>query len=300
MNWHGVIPAITTPFRDDLSVDFEFLKEHVAWQIDSGCTGIMALGSLGEGATLTYEEKIAIVRACVEAVGDRVPVAAGISALSTAEAVQLARDVEAAGGRGLMVLPPYVYKGDWRETRAHFEAVMKATGLSCMLYNNPIAYGTDVLPEQVQELCERNANLHSIKESSADVRRITEIRRRIGDRLKYFVGVDDLIVEGIAAGATGWIAGLVNAFPSESVALYDRAMAGRHDEARKLYEWFLPMLRLDVVPKFVQLIKLAQQEAGMGSERVRPPRLEVDGEEREAALKTIREGLAKRPVGVGG
>lgn len=296
MNWHGVIPAITTPFHDDLSVDHEFLAKHVTWLTDSGCTGIMALGSLGEGATLTHEEKIAIVRTCVEAVGARVPVAAGISALSTAEAVQLAKDVESAGGRGLMVLPPYVYRGDWRETRYHFEAVMQATGLSCMLYNNPIAYGNDVMPEQVEQLCERNANLHSIKESSADVRRITEIRRLIGDRLKYFVGVDDLIVEGIAAGATGWIAGLVNAFPVESVALFDHALAGRHAEARKIYEWFLPMLRLDVVPKFVQLIKLAQQEAGMGSERVRPPRLEVVDEERESALRTIRDGLANRPV----
>lgn len=295
MNWHGVIPAITTPFREDLSVDHEFLARHAAWLVDEGCHGIMALGSLGEGATLSHEEKVEILRTCVGAVGSRVPVVAGISALSTREAIQIAKEAQEVGCQGLMVLPAYVYRGDWRETRNHFEAIFEATPLSCMLYNNPIAYGVDVLPEQVSELAQRNANLHSIKESSADVRRVTEIRRLIGDRLKIFVGVDDLIVEGIAAGATGWIAGLVNAFPKESVELFDLAMAGRHDEARRIYEWFLPLLRLDVVPQFVHLIKLAQQEVGMGSERVRPPRLELIGAEREAALKTIREGIANRP-----
>lgn len=252
----------------------------------------MALGSLGEGATLSPSEKKAILEACVDALGDRVPVCAGVSGLSTREAAQSALDAHAAGCQGLMVLPPYVYKGDWREMRGHVEEILSATPLSCMLYNNPIAYGVDFLPEQVQELAERNPNLHAIKESSADVRRITEIRRLIGDRLAYFVGVDDLIVEGIAAGATGWIAGLVNAFPAESVALFDLAMAGKQAEARKLYEWFLPLLRLDVVPKFVQLIKLAQQEVGMGSETVRPPRLKLEGEEREAALRTIRDSVA--------
>lgn len=295
MNWHGVIPAITTPFREDLSVDHDFLARHAAWLVDEGCHGIMALGSLGEGATLSHDEKVEILRTCAEAVGDRVPVVAGISALSTREAIQIAQDAQEAGCQGLMVLPAYVYKGDWRETQAHFEAIFQATPLSCMLYNNPIAYGVDVLPEQVAQLAQRNANLHSIKESSADVRRITEIRRLIVDRLKIFVGVDDLIVEGIAAGATGWIAGLVNAFPKESVDLFELALAGRREEARRIYEWFLPLLRLDVVPQFVHLIKLAQQEVGMGSQRVRPPRLELVGAEREAALKTIREGIANRP-----
>lgn len=295
MHWHGVIPAITTPFREDLTIDHDFLARHAAWMVDSGCTGIMALGSLGEGATLSHAEKIDILKTCIEAVGDRVPVVAGISALSTAEAELLAIEAERAGCRGLMVLPAYVYKGDWRETRAHFEGVFRATGLSCMLYNNPIAYAVDVLPDQVVELSERNPNLHSIKESSADVRRVTEIRRLLGDRLAIFVGVDDLIVEGIAAGATGWIAGLVNAFPKESVDLFNLALSGKHDAARELYEWFLPLLRLDVVPKFVHLIKLAQQEAGMGSERLRPPRLELVGEERDVALKTIRDGIARRP-----
>jgi 4-hydroxy-tetrahydrodipicolinate synthase len=296
MDWRGVIPAITTEFREDLSVDLEFVAEHAKWMVDSGCNGVMALGSLGEGSTLEHDEKVEILRACVEAVGDRGPVVAGISALSTKEAVRLAEDAERVGCQGLMVLPAYVYKGDWRETRNHFETVFGATSLSCMLYNNPIAYGVDVLPAQVVELVERNPTLHSIKESSADIRRVTEIRRLLNDRLAIFVGVDDLIVEGIAAGATGWIAGLVNAFPRESVELFDLCMNGEWDRARPLYEWFLPLLRLDVVPKFIQLIKVAQAEVGRGTTRVRAPRMEIAGDELTETLAVVREGLAKRPV----
>lgn len=298
MQWRGVIPAITTPFTDELAVDHQFLAQHANWMVDAGCTGIMALGSLGEGATLSLNEKLEILETCVAAVGSRVPVVAGISALSTDEAVRLAQESQTAGCQGLMVLPAYVYKGDWRETRAHFEAIFQASNLSCMLYNNPIAYGTDVLPEQVAELASRNRNMHAIKESSADVRRITEIKRLMREKLQIFVGVDDLIVEGIEAGAVGWIAGLVNAFPRESVELFNLALTTRKQETQKLYEWFLPLLRLDVVPKFVQLIKLAQQEVGMGSERVRPPRLILEGEERELALKTIKQGKGGRAIGM--
>lgn len=298
MQWRGVIPAITTPFTDELAVDHPFLAKHANWMVDAGCNGIMALGSLGEGATLSLNEKLEILETCVAAVGSRVPVVAGISALSTDEAVRLAQESQTAGCQGLMVLPAYVYKGDWRETRAHFEAIFQASNLSCMLYNNPIAYGTDVLPEQVAELASRNRNMHAIKESSADVRRITEIKRLMREKLQIFVGVDDLIVEGIEAGAVGWIAGLVNAFPRESVELFNLALTTRKQETQKLYEWFLPLLRLDVVPKFVQLIKLAQQEVGMGSERVRPPRLILEGEERELALKTIKKGKGGRAIGM--
>jgi dihydrodipicolinate synthase/N-acetylneuraminate lyase len=224
-----------------------------------------------------------------------VPLVAGISGLGTAEAVALARTAQAKGAAGLMVLPPYVYKGDWRETEAHFTALLRATSLPCMLYNNPVAYGTDVAPEQMAELAAAHPNLVSVKESSTDVRRVTGIRALLGDRLAVFVGVDDVIVEGIQAGAVGWIAGLVDALPAESVRLFDLALAGRWDEARELYAWFLPLLRLDTVPKFVQLIKLVQQEVGMGSERVRPPRLVLAGAERDAALALIRERLGKRP-----
>ncbi|HET8799259.1 MAG TPA: dihydrodipicolinate synthase family protein, partial [Thermoanaerobaculia bacterium] len=193
------------------------------------------------------------------------------------------------------VLPPYVYTSDWREMKAHMSAVIAATSLSCMLYNNPIAYRTDFLPDQIAELAGEHANLHSVKESSADVRRITAIRERIGDRLAILVGVDDLIVEGIDAGAVGWIAGLVNAMPHESVRLFDLALRGARDEAAALYRWFLPLLRLDTVPKFVQLIKLVQEGVGMGSARVRAPRLELAGAERDEALAILHTALASRP-----
>lgn len=291
MNWSGVIPAITTPFGEDLSVDHDFLAKHASWLISNGCTGIVALGSLGEGATLEFDEKIAVLQTCVRAV--RVPVAAAISALSTEAAVRLAKKAEEAGCAGLMVLPPYVYSTDWREMKAHITAVLRATSLSCMLYNNPVAYRTDFLPEHIAELTSEHGNLHAVKESAADVRRIAAIRELIGQRLAIFVGVDDLIVEGISAGAVGWIAGLVNALPRQSVVLFERATRG--EDVFDLYRWFLPLLRLDTVPKFVQLIKLVQAEMGMGSERVRPPRLELVGSEREGALRVIRNALSSLP-----
>ncbi len=295
MKWHGVLPAITTPFREDLSVDTEFLCRHVDWLVQHGAAGIVALGSLGEGATLRPGEKRLVLDVCREALAGRAPLVAGIAALSTADAVDLASSAAAAGCSGLMVLPPYVYRGDERETLAHFGAVVEATDLSCMLYNNPIAYGTDVTASQVARLAAALPNLHAVKESSGDVRRITELRGVLEDRLDILVGVDDLAVEGVAAGAVGWIAGLVNALPDESIRLFDLARAGRSDEARALYEWFLPLLRLDTVPKFVQLIKLVQSEVGMGSERVRPPRLPLEGTERASAVALIRERLACRP-----
>jgi 4-hydroxy-tetrahydrodipicolinate synthase len=199
------------------------------------------------------------------------------------------------GCQGLMVLPPYVYKGDWREMKYHVSETFKATKLSCMLYNNPIAYGTDFLPEQIQELAAEHENFHSVKESSADTRRVTGIRALVGDRLAILVGVDDGIVEALGVGAVGWIAGLVNALPKESVDLFNLAMSGEREKAMKLYNWFLPLLRLDCVPKFVQLIKLVQQEVGMGSARVRPPRLEIVGKELEETLALVRSSLANKP-----
>jgi 4-hydroxy-tetrahydrodipicolinate synthase len=291
------LAAITTPFREDLTVDHELLARHAAWLLEAGCDGLVALGSLGEGGTLSSAEKRAVLETCVRTASarkPRLPVVAGVASMTTREAADLARTAADAGCEGLMVLPPYVYRGDWRETRAHFEAVIRATRLSCMLYNNPIAYGTDIAPHEVAELAAALPNLNAVKESSADVRRITAIRALAGERLAIAVGVDELIVEGIAAGATGWIAGLVNAWPRESVELFDGAMRGKDTAARGLYEWFLPLLRMDTVPKFVQLIKLAQQEVGMGNERVRPPRLPLAGEERERALATIREALRTR------
>lgn len=291
--WQGVLPAITTPFDTDGGVDHDFLAGHARRLVAAGCRGVVALGSLGEGATLTVAEKIDVLRTLVAAVGDRVPVVAGIAALSTDDATHLARAADKAGCRGLMVLPPYVYRGDWHETRAHVSTIITATPLSCMLYNNPIAYGTDFLPEQVRDLAYHD-NLHAIKDSSGDVRRITAMQALLGDRLTLLVGLDDAVVEGVAAGATGWVAGLVNALPEESVLLFEHACAGRMAEARDLYQWFLPLLRLDTVPKFVQLIKLVQEECGLGSERVRAPRLPLAGAEREMALAVIHERLAMR------
>jgi dihydrodipicolinate synthase/N-acetylneuraminate lyase len=295
MQWQGVFPAITTPFKPDLVIDFDLLRRQVDGLIETGCRGIVPLGSLGEGATLDPGEKRQLLTACREAARGRVPVVAGISALSTAEAVELARGAAALGCDALMVLPPYVYVGDWRETAAHFAAVLDAVRLPCMLYNNPIAYRTDVTPEQLALLCEHD-NLEAVKESSGDVRRVTAIRGLLGERLAVFVGVDDLIVEGIAAGAVGWIAGLADALPAESVRLFELARAGRRDEARILYEWFLPLLRLDTLPKFVQLIKLVQAETGVGSATVRPPRLELRGAELDGALALIRDCLRRRPA----
>ena len=296
MNWKGVIPAITTNLDADLAVDHVALAQHCRWMIDSGCAGIVACGSLGEAATLSFGEKVAIVRTCVAAVGDRAPVALGIASLSTTEDVALAQEAEQAGARGLMVLPPYVYSSDWREMKAHVGAVIGATGLSCMLYNNPIAYKTDFLPAQIAELAVEYANLRAVKESSGDVRRVTAIRAVLGRRLDILVGMDDAIVEGVYAGAVGWIAGLVNAFPAESVALYDYASRGDKARAAALYDWFLPLLRLDTVPKFVQLIKWVQAEVGRGTPYVRAPRLELAGAdlaEAKAVLAKARNDRAK-------
>lgn len=291
-----VLPAITTPFREDGEVDHEFLTRHVRWQLDAGCSGVIPLGSLGEGATLDADEKIAILRTLVAACGDR-PVLPGIAALSTRQAVALAKAAAQAGCRGLMVLPAYVHKGELREATAHVGAVLQATGLPCMLYNNPPAYGTDFTPPCIAELAASHANLVAIKESSGDARRVTAIKALVGDRLDVLVGMDDMVVEGVAAGAVGWVAGLVNAFPRESVRQFELARDGKAAEAAALYRWFLPLLRLDTVPEFVQLIKLVQQQVGHGNERVRAPRLPVQGALREQALAVVQKALASRPAG---
>lgn len=295
MNWKGVIPAITTPFTETLDVDTSAMEKHCRWLLANGCTGVVALGSLGEGATLAYEEKLAILKTCRRALSASTPLVAAISALSTAEAIRLAKAAADLGCDGLMVLPPYVYPGDWREMKAHMAAVFRTTPLSCMLYNNPIAYGADFLPEQIAELAAEHENLHAVKESSADVRRVSAIRALLGERLEILIGVDDAALEAVDAGATGWIAGLANALPRESADLFELGRCGKREEAFALYRWFLPLLRMDTVPHFVQLIKLVQAEVGMGSARVRPPRLELAGEELEGARKIIRAALASRP-----
>ena len=295
MKWKGVMPAITTCFDQNMSVDHDFMAAHALWLLEQGCSGIVLLGSLGEGATLSFEEKLQIVQKCVKTVRGCAPIVASISALSTADAVRQAKSVADAGCDALMVLPPYVYQGDGREMKAHVSAVFEATPLSCMLYNNPVAYGTDFVPGQIQELAAEHENFASVKESTGDARRVAAIRALLGDRLEVFVGVDDAILEGISVGATGWIAGLANAFPRESVELFNCAIQGEREKAFELYRWFLPLLRMDTVPKFVQLIKLVQSEVGMGNSRVRQPRLGLAGEELRNAKNVIRQALQDRP-----
>ena len=301
INWNGVIPAITTRFNDDGSIDHIFFAEHSRWLIAAGCTGLVPLGSLGEGATMSFAEKVSLLETAIKAVGDHAPIIPGIASLSTSGAVDLAQAAERVGCSGLMVLPPYVYSTDWREMKAHVSAVLSATSPPCMLYNNPISYKTDFLPEQIAELAQEHPNLVAVKESSADIRRVRAIRALLGDRINILLGVDDGIVEGLAAGAVGWIAGLVNAFPVESVKLFQlgcqvAAGQGERAELERLYTWFLPLLRMDTVPKFVQLIKLAQEMVGMGSHHVRAPRLELVGTELEEARQTIQYALEHRPL----
>lgn len=293
--FEGVFPAITTPFNKDGSVDHGFLREHATWMMDAGCKGIVPLGSLGEGNTLDHAEKLAVLTTLVDALNGA-PVIPGIASLSTHGAVALARDARRLGCQGLMVLPPYVYSSDWREMKAHVDAVVSATELPVILYNNPLAYRTDFLPEQIVQLANDHGNLRGVKESSADVRRVTALKGTLPPQVELLVGVDDALVEGVQAGATGWIAGLVNAFPAESVQLFELSRAGKHEEAARLYHWFLPMLRMDTVLKFVQLIKVVQEEVGHGSARVRAPRLELTADELSAARATVQEALKSRPA----
>jgi 1-pyrroline-4-hydroxy-2-carboxylate deaminase len=299
MNWKGVTPAITTPWNENLTVDHGFLAQHSGWLIENGCTGVVALGSLGEGATLSSNEKLEVLRTLARSVDGVGTLVASISSLTTAEAVMVAQAAADLGCSGLMVLPPYVYLGDWREMKAHVAAVFRATTLPCMLYNNPIAYGTDFLPEEIQELSQEFENFKAVKESSTDARRISAIRALVADRLEISVGVDDAVLEAVGVGATGWVAGLANALPHESIDLFNYGMQREDEKAFELYRWFLPLLRIDTVPKFVQLIKLVQAEVGMGSARVRSPRLEIVGPELEQTKTIIREALRTRPEAVG-
>jgi 1-pyrroline-4-hydroxy-2-carboxylate deaminase len=296
MEWKGVMPAITTFFDESYRVDHNRMEHHCEWLLNQGCSGVIALGTLGEGATLTFDEKLEVLRTCVRSVEGRAPVVAGISALSTPGAVELASAAADLGCNGLMILPPYVYKGDWPEMKAHVSAVLATVRISCMLYNNPVAYGTDFLPAHIQELAREHQNLHAVKESSMDVRRVTAIRALVGDRLEVSIGVDDLVVEAVGVGASGWVSGLANVLPRESVNLFTLALNGERERAFDLYRWFLPLLRLDTATKFVQLIKLAQSEAGVGSSRVRPPLLELTGSELQDARNTINNALRNRPV----
>lgn len=293
VDWTGVFPAVTTPFRPDHSLDREALHHHVNWLADVGCQGIVALDAMGEGTSLTDHERVRVLNTCRYATRDRLPLVASIFGTSTAECVARAHTAYAAGCDGLMVAPPQGYRGDWREVDAHLSAVLAATPLSCILYNHPDDCGTDLAPIEIAALAHRHVNLHAVKESSGDVRRITAIRQHLGDRVALLAGVDDLIVESVAMGATGWVASLANALPDEVLKLFDISMEGRPEEGRVIYDALLPLLRLDSAPKYVQLVKLVQAEVGRGSARVRPPRLELDGAELDLATLLIRASLGQ-------
>jgi 4-hydroxy-tetrahydrodipicolinate synthase len=262
--------------------------------IDAGVSGLIMLGSLGENTALEAEEKRQVVRTAVEVARGRVPVLSGVAECSTAAACRYARDVERLGADGLMLLPAMVYKADGREAAAHFRAVAHWTSLPILCYNNPIAYHVDLTPEIFEELAGVE-NLVAIKESSGDTRRLTDLRNRVGDRYTLFVGLDDLVLEGVLLGAEGWVTGLGQVFAHENRLFWDLATSGRWEEAREIYRWYMPLLHLDTQVRFVQYIKLALQEVGLGSEWVRAPRLPLEGAEREAILRIIRHGIETRP-----
>lgn len=298
IQWKGVMPATLTQFNADLTIDHGLLAEHGKWLIDSGCTAIICHGSLGEGATLSFEEKLALQKTYVAALPNT-PIIPGVAALSTKEAVDIAKAAKDNGCRGLMVLPPYLYASDWREMKTHMAAVITATDLPCIIYNNPVAYKTDFTPAHIKELADEFSNVESVKESSTDARRIAGIRELCGDRLTLGVGVDDCALEGAAMGAKFWITGVGGAFPKHNVKLWDLATNGKIEEAMAIYHWMLPMLRMDTVVKFVQLIKLQQTLATggkMGNNLVRAPRLELAGAELAEATAVIELALATCPL----
>lgn len=294
-HWHGVFPALTTKFTADDHLDFDAMGEHLEFQLNAGVHGIIILGSLGENSTLNAAEKRELMAFFARAVNGRVPLLACVAECDTREARALVAAGEQSGIDGFMVLPPMRYPSDRRETLQWFRDVEQATDKPLMLYNNPVAYGTDLLPEDFATLAEHEGFV-AIKESSADPRRMPAIRRHCGDRYALFCGVDDLALECFAVGAVGWVAGLVVAFPEETVRLYDLMTRGQWDEARDLYDWFLPLLHLDIGPLFVHQIKLVEQLVGVGSERVRAPRLALEGAERAHVERVVREALAHRPV----
>jgi 1-pyrroline-4-hydroxy-2-carboxylate deaminase len=294
VTWQGVFPAATTQFKSDESLDLPATLAHLDAMIEAGIDGLIMLGTVGENCSLEAAEKRTILKAAVDHVGGRVPVLSGVAEYTTSLACRFAADALKAGVDGLMVLPGMVYKSDTRETITHFRAVANATELPIMVYNNPVSYSVDLKPEAFIELADE-PTLVAIKESSEDPRRITDLRNAVGDRYILFAGVDDLILESIVLGVSGWVSGLVNAFPRENRLLWDLAAAGRFEEAREVYRWYTPLLHLDTHPKLVQYIKLANAECGYGTEMVRAPRLTLEGAEREQILGVIRKAIASRP-----
>jgi 1-pyrroline-4-hydroxy-2-carboxylate deaminase len=294
VSWQGVYPALTTKFTSNDQLDFTLFEKNLKAQLEAGVEGVILGGTLGEASVLSNTEKFDLVKFTVEKVEGQVPVVMNIAEGSTREAVKLAAEAEKCGAAGLMMLPPMRYKSDHRETVAYFKAVAEQTSLPIMIYNNPVDYKIEVTLEMFDELAD-NPNIQAVKESTRDVSNVTRMINRFGDRFKILCGVDTIAMEELMLGADGWVAGLVCAFPKETVAVYKLTKAGKINEALAIYRWFLPLLELDIHPKLVQYIKLAEQEAGIGSEHVRAPRLTLVGEERERILAIIREGIRNRP-----
>jgi 4-hydroxy-tetrahydrodipicolinate synthase len=294
VDWRGVFPAATTQFRDDQSLDLPGTTAHLERLLKAGVHGLIMLGTVGENCSLEYAEKLEVLRAAVKQVAGRVPLLTGVAECSTALACRFAADARKAGVDGLMVLPAMVYKSDPRETLAHFRAVARATDLPVMCYNNPVSYGVDITPAMFAELADE-PRFVAVKESSENVRRITDLKNVCGDRYLLFCGVDDLVLESVVLGAIGWVSGLVNAFPEENRLLWDLATSGRYEEALKVYRWYTPLLHLDTHPKLVQYIKLAAAACGHGSEMVRAPRLPLVGREHEEVLTLVRQAIQTRP-----
>ena len=294
VTWKGIYPAATTQFRDDQSLDIPATMSHLGRLIEAKMDGLIMLGTVGENCSLEYTEKLEVLKATVKFAGKRVPVVTGVAEYTTRLACRFAAEAEQAGVDGLMVLPAMVYKSDPRETMAHFRAVAKVTKLPILCYNNPVSYGVDITPEMFAELADE-PTLVAIKESSDNPRRITDIFNATGNRYTLMGGVDDLVLESVLLGASGWVSGLVNAFPEESRRLWELAVAGKLEDARKIYRWFTPLLHLDTHIKLVQYIKLAMAERGYGTEMTRAPRLPLMGKERQAILSIIRQAILNRP-----
>lgn len=295
VSWQGVYPALTTPFTSDDQIDFPVFETNLHAQLDAGVDGVVLGGTLGEASSLLNEEKYDLVRFTVEKVGGRIPVIMNIAEQTTRAAVAAARAAEDCGASGLMLLPPMRYKADDRETLEYFRAVAESSPLPIMIYNNPVDYKILVTLDMFEAMTDW-PTIQAVKESTRDVSNVTRMINRFGERFKILCGVDTLALESLFMGAHGWVAGLVDAFPRETVAIYHHAKAGRHAEALAIYRWFLPLLELDIHPKLVQYIKLAQTATGIGTEHVRAPRLALDAEEYAVVWKVIQDALAKRPM----
>ncbi len=292
--WKGVFPALTTKFKIDDQLDLPLFEKNLQAQLAAGVEGIILGGTLGESSVLTNDEKERLVKFAVEKTAAKVPVVLNIAEGATREALVQAANAANWGARGLMVLPPMRYKTDHRETVQWFKTIAAATELPIMIYNNPVDYKTEVTLDMFDEL-QSCSNIQAVKESTRDVSNVTRMLNRFGQRYKILCGVDTLAMEELVMGAHGWVAGLVCAFPKETVTVYELIQQGKIADAAAIYRWFLPLLELDIHPKLVQYIKLAEQEAGIGSEHVRAPRLTLAGAEREQILRIIHTGLANRP-----